>query len=159
MPWRRAAGLPDPDRTRAMKRSCQGCAPIGWRALPAGFVLRVLAMLAYVLMPLGMISTAAATATGNAAPVAISGHCARMMVDGDRTQPVRSSADGTAHCAIACSAIRSIAGALSPPEPAPAVRLPPAVSAAIHGLHPEAALPPPRRTGDLKPFSVTGDSA
>jgi hypothetical protein len=119
-------------------------APAFWRGMSAANLLRLLAALALVLMPLGIVSTAHATVIGHAAPAASSAHCAEMSGHRHNHRPARPQPDCMADCAIACSALPSIAGIVPLPGLAPALRQPPALSSSVHGLHPEAATPPPR---------------
>jgi hypothetical protein len=118
-------------------------APAYGRGMSAANLLRLLAALALVLMPLGMISPAHAAGMGHASAAASSVHCDEMSGHRDTHQPDQQP-DCMADCVIACSALPSIAGIVPLPGLAPALRQPPALSAGVHGLHPEAATPPPR---------------
>jgi hypothetical protein len=119
-------------------------APAYGRGMSAASLWRFLAALALVLMPLGMISTTHAAGMGHSAAAASSSHCDEMSGKPDSHHPPGQQPDRMADCAIACSALPSLAAIVPPPELAPALRQPLALSASVHGLHPEAATPPPR---------------
>jgi hypothetical protein len=112
-------------------------------AMPAARLFRLLTILALVLMPIGMIPGAGLMALAHAAQPAqaIPAHCAGM----DRP-PALPQPDRKADCAIACSALPSIAPGIDAPRLAPALVQAPLLSPAVGGLHPEAATPPPRCT-------------
>ena len=102
-------------------------------------LLRLLLILAFVLMPVGLVPGGHAA---NAAPAAMADHCAGTKKDAP-ANPGHHSPDRAADCAIACSALPSFAGTLPAPLRVQAIlaSLPPAAG---HGLAPEAATPPPR---------------
>ena len=123
--------------------------------MPLASILRFLAIIALVLMPIGMMPGNHAMAASHqplaAAPhhpaaAPASPHCADMAdaPDGERHHaPAPQQPDRSADCAIACSALPSIAGTIAAPEMTPAIIHPRAL-AARRGLTPEATTPPPR---------------
>jgi hypothetical protein len=103
-------------------------------------ILRLLTMLAILLMPLGVIGPQPAAAMAGHASTAMSAdHCAGMVHKG-KTAPSAPCCD----CMVACSAIPSQAPCVRPEALAPMAAEPTALILEIHGLHPEAATPPPR---------------
>jgi len=109
----------------------------------AACLFRLLTILALVLMPIGMILAQ----PGQAHNQLMSAHCANM-----DSQPELPQPDHKADCAIACSALPSVASSIDAPPLAPALIQPPALSAAAGGLHPEAATPPPRLCRSLEQY-------
>ena len=125
--------------------------------MPLAFILRFLAIIALVLMPIGMVPGNHAMAASHhaqaAAPhhpasaQALATHCADMaeVRDGDRHHaPAPQQPDRSAECAIACSALPSVAGIIVAPDMTPAIVHPLAL-ASRNGLSPEATTPPPRK--------------
>jgi hypothetical protein len=103
-------------------------------------ILRLLTMLAILLMPLGMIGPQPAAAmAGHASATMSADHCAGM-AHKSKTAPAAPCCD----CMVGCSAIPSQAPCVRHEAPAPMAAEPAALTAKIHGLHPEAATPPPR---------------
>ena len=124
--------------------------------MPLASILRFLAIIALVLMPIGMMPGNHAMAASHHAqaaphrPAAVqapgSPHCAEMAEapDGERHHiPAPQQPDRSAECAIACSALPSVAGIIAAPDVTPAV-IHPLALAARRGLTPEATTPPPR---------------
>ena len=125
--------------------------------MPPAFILRFLAIIALVLMPIGMVPgnhAMAASHHGSEAaphrPAAVqapgSPHCAEMAEapDGERHPiPAPQQPDRSAECALACSALPSVAGIMAAPDVTPAI-IHPLALAARRGLTPEATTPPPR---------------
>ena len=108
--------------------------------MKAALLTRLLAAFALLLMPLGM--AAADPAMAHSAAPAVASHCD----DGHEAPADKSRQGHEIDCTIACSALRPVdpvqtAGpsALSPAAPA-------AIPDRLGGLHPEAAIPPPRRS-------------
>ena len=103
-------------------------------------ILRFLTMLAILLMPLGMMGAAPASAMGHRASMAMpAGHCADMPQK-DKKAPASPCCD----CMVGCAAIPSRATCIEHEALAPMAALAASLNPAIHGLHPEAATPPPR---------------
>ena len=124
--------------------------------MPLASILRFLAIIALVLMPIGMMPGNHAMAASHhaqaAAPhhpasaQALATHCADMaeVRDGERHHaPAPQQPDRSAECAIACSALPSVAGIIVAPDMTPAIVHPLAL-ASRQGLSPEATTPPPR---------------
>ena len=100
----------------------------------ASFVLRLMALLALVLMPVGMGAVPAMAA----APMASSEHC------GEHSKDQRKPASMDMHCA-ACAALPAIAGPEQGAELRPELpRLVRAVHAMVNSV-PEIATPPPKQ--------------
>ena len=100
-------------------------------------VLRLLAVAALFLMPLGMVTPA--SAHGGEVTLTTDGHC------GDADAPAGSRKTlPQVHCAASCTALPAIPAVV--PSLAPvAPDLPhPAVATRIVGQHPEIATPPPK---------------
>ena len=125
--------------------------------MPLASILRFLAIIALVLMPIGMMPGNHAMAASHhaqaAAPhhpasaQALATHCADMaeVRDGERHHaPAPQQPDRSAECAIACSALPSVAGIIVAPDMTPAIVHPLAL-ASRNGLSPEATTPPPRK--------------
>jgi hypothetical protein len=115
------------------------------RSYPAGMsaprFLRILTMFAVVLMPFGMLGGAsAAMAMSHHGGAAMTmDHCAGM----DKQQ--KKEAPGhTPDCMVTCAAIPSTGGDFEHQAMTPAAIEPLALAPPVHGLHPEAATPPPR---------------
>lgn len=108
------------------------CAPM------SSLLLRLMALIAVLLLPLGMSEAPAAAQHEHAAASMEMQHCP------DRGSK-SGSAPGFAVCTMACSAALPAAdlpnGPLAPRFAAPAMLLMPHV---LHGLHPDTATPPPR---------------
>ena len=124
--------------------------------MPLASILRFLAIIALVLMPIGMMPGNHAMAASHhaqasaphhpASAQAPATHCADMaeVRDGERHHaPAPQQPDRSAECAIACSALPSVAGIMAAPDVTPAV-IHPLALAARRGLTPEATTPPPR---------------
>jgi hypothetical protein len=103
------------------------------------FLLSIMALLALLVAPIGMIG-GAAMAMPHHQPQAAAGHCAGAPVPDHRGGEDRAAID----CMIACAGVPAI------PPSAPAAVAPIAASPdqaplrSLHGLQPEAATPPPR---------------
>jgi hypothetical protein len=108
--------------------------------MPATILMRLLTALALMLMPLAMAASGPAAAHAPAAS-ADGSHC-----EDKEGAPAKGEhrPGGGADCAIACSALPPAeplrTGAPAPRAAAPAVRF----QILADGLHPEAAIPPPR---------------
>lgn len=104
-------------------------------SMPAA-LLELLALFAFVLMPLGM--SPAATAPAHHATTNMTGHCGEH--SGQQPHKVTHCTD----CAAACSVMVSEPATL----PAPIALVPADVGPlrpwSVDGLHPEAEIPPPR---------------
>lgn len=114
----------------------------GQEEYPSGmtFVWKLLALVAVLLMPLGM-SGAEAAAPHHATAVDMPmGHCPDQGSGHERQ-------GGIATCTMVCAAALPTAAASASEAPAlaPVSVLPNAV-AALHGLHPDIATPPPKCT-------------
>ena len=108
--------------------------------MAASRVLRFLIMLAVVVMPFGMLGGASAEAMGHQGSMTMAaGHCAGMPV-----QEKKAETPPCCDCMIACAAIHSRDAWIEHVAPPPMAAQPAAMQPAIHGLHPEAATPPPR---------------
>jgi hypothetical protein len=112
--------------------------------MPAPRILRILTLLAVLLMPFGMI--------GPASPVmAMSHHDGRAMTvdhcagSAGMGKPRKEDPPGhTPGCMVTCAAIPSAGVDLQPHAMAPSAVAPHALAPRVRGLHPEAAIPPPR---------------
>ena len=95
-------------------------------------------LLAVLLMPFGM-TTPAAAAVRHAPTAMPMRHCPEQ-------SPSQSKA-GFIECTMACSAA-VLAASFGPREPLAIVCSPdePAIAQRLHGLHPETATPPPKRS-------------
>lgn len=106
------------------------------RSLTPLFVL-----LALLAAPFGRMGMAEAAMPHHAAPMAMSGHCADMPTP-EPGKPAKAAID----CMMACAAVTTessaemIHAALDPVVAAPRPLL------SLHGIQPEAADPPPRRS-------------
>lgn len=110
------------------------------RPMAVARVLRVLTMLAVVLMPFGMLRGASAEATAHRVAMTMSaGHCAGMP-----TREKKAPNAPCCNCMVACAAIHSKDACLEHVALAPMAAQVAAITPAIHGLHPQAATPPPR---------------
>ena len=101
------------------------------------FVLSILALLAVLLAPAGILGSHAAMAMPQQA-AASGGHCdEQKQHEGEQDQAMID-------CALACSALASHEPNIGD-EPSPDAAAPDALpSLALHGMRPEAATPPPR---------------
>jgi hypothetical protein len=110
------------------------------RRMAAPRTLRLLTMLAVLLMPFGMLRGTSAEAMEHHVSMTMSaGHCAGM--------PAKEKKAETAPCCdcmVACAAIHSKDACIEPMAPVPMAAEAARLKPAIHGLHPEAATPPPR---------------
>ena len=114
---------------------------LGGMAAPR--VLRFLTMLAVLLMPFGMLRSASAQAMAHQVSMTMSaGHCAGMPSVPAREKKAPSAP--CCDCMVACVAIPSKEASVDPMAPAPMAAQAAGLTPAIHGLHPEAATPPPR---------------
>lgn len=98
---------------------------------------RLVILLSVLLMPFGMSAGLATTGSAQAAEMPMN-HC------GDQAPRHGTKGDG-AECTLACTA--TLPAADSAKSAAPVVicePILPAVAQRLHGLHPEAATPPPR---------------
>jgi len=113
-----------------------------FRAMFAARLVRILALLALVLAPLGMMGAHPAMATPNPAVAALHGqgseHCAGM------DQPEKPKPVSCIDCIMVCSGLPVAESdvAAHPLATAPMPRLP--LEQRVHGLHPESEPPPPR---------------
>lgn len=102
-------------------------------------LLRVLLVLAVLLMPLRMLGGGAMASPHEPSAAMAAGHCAGMPQN-DKKAPPAPCCD----CMLGCAAIHSSGPGLEhlarAPLSVPAV----ARVLSIHGLHPKAAIPPPR---------------
>jgi len=99
---------------------------------------KLLALLAVLLMPLGMTPAAATSADPQTSASMPIGHC-------DEQAPKHGSRHGLAECTMACSA--ALPATDAPGEELPLIAcLPirPVAAQVLHGLHPETATPPPK---------------
>jgi hypothetical protein len=100
-------------------------------------MLRLLILLAMLITPLGMAPAAATQTVPSAMPMQ---HCPEQ-------GPNHHSKTGFAECTMACSAAlpaaERIAGA---PLVVICVPVSAGVASPLHGIHPETATPPPRRS-------------
>ncbi len=99
---------------------------------------KLLAILAVLIMPLGMQSAAAATHHDMSAATMPMEHCPEQA-------PRQDSKGGFVECTMACSAALPAAD-LSPMKPMPVAYSPiePAATQMLLGLHPDTATPPPK---------------
>ena len=107
----------------------------------AGRVLAKLVLLiAVLLMPLGMAPAAGTSHNAKAMAAMPMGHC-------DQPAPTQGAKHGLAECTMACSAALPAVDAPRDDRPL-IVCLPvqPAAAQVLHGLHPETATPPPKRS-------------
>lgn len=102
--------------------------------LMASAVLRLLALLALVLMPLSMAS---ATASAQPAATAPAGHC------DDHQQPTKAPAGPQVHC-TACAALPAMDAPAEIAEMAPQMPLLIALASFLAGIEPDTATPPPK---------------
>lgn len=99
---------------------------------------RLLALFALVLMPFGMGAGAAAAQPAPHHSATAASHCPDPASDNGAT-------DQTANCTMTCSAVAA-SGFIAPPPPvAVAPPHPRPLAPRGSGLHPEAAIPPPKR--------------
>ena len=101
-------------------------------------IIKLLALLAVLLMPLGMSPAAAAPVHHDMAAGMPMGHCPDQAPGHDKKS---GFAECTMACAAALPAVQAPAAGL-PIVPPELPRL--ALSDRLHGLHPETATPPPR---------------
>ena len=110
-------------------------------ALPVRNLLAsLLIALAVLLMPLGMNPAAASGPVDHASTSMPMGHC-----DGDA--PKQHGAKGISECTMACSA--ALPASAAPADAPPLIVCMPAEPAAaeiLHGLQPDPATPPPKRS-------------
>ena len=111
----------------------------GWGtywARMASLLFRLLTLLALVVMPLGM---AGAPAAAEPVAAAHSGHC------DDQRAPAQAPTHDATHCAT-CAGLPAMEPAVEPlpSQPRAEVQAPPARF--LHGLHPDIATPPPKRS-------------
>ncbi|QAY77561.1 hypothetical protein [Sphingosinicella sp. BN140058] len=102
--------------------------------------LRLFALVVLLLSPLTMMVHAPAMA---AVPEAVAGETHAAM-DGHCAPRPKKAPARSPDCALACAALPALGAMLVHPAPLPVRLDPPAPSAEPHGLHPEAATPPPR---------------
>ena len=114
--------------------------PAYFTAMFAARLIRLLALLALVLAPLGMMTAHPAMAMPAPAAGAHHGqdHCAGM------DQPAKPQPVSCIDCILVCSALPAVESEIvaHPVGAAPLPRL--AREARVHGLHPESEPPPPR---------------
>ena len=105
-----------------------------------GFVSRLLLALSVVLMPLGMAPAPASASHRSAMTEMPMGHCPDQA-------PTHDPKAGIPECTMACAAAVPAGGA-AVGEPLLIVCDPirPGAAEPLHGLHPETATPPPRRS-------------
>jgi hypothetical protein len=106
-------------------------------AMTAGILTRLLAAFALLLMPLGMAAAGPAMAHAPVATASAS-HCDEAP-DEQEAPPARSI-----DCAMACSALAPAPFAPIEADPPAGLRRSAEMPRQIGGLHPEAAIPPPR---------------
>lgn len=99
---------------------------------------RLLTLLALVLMPFGMGAAPATAQPAQHHSAAAAAHCPEPASD-------QGAADQTAGCTMTCSAVVAPEAFAGPPSAA--ATLPPVrpLAQRVGGLHPEAAIPPPKR--------------
>lgn len=100
----------------------------------ASAVLRLLALIALVLMPLSMASTPASAQPGVSAPA---GHC------DDHQQPAKAPAGPQMHC-TACSALPAMDAPAAVAEMTPQLPIRIALARFLAGIVPDTATPPPK---------------
>jgi hypothetical protein len=99
--------------------------------------LRFLIMLAVLLLPFGMIGAGPAMAH-HAPAMMTADHCA------DMPRQKKEAPGRSAQCMIACAALACAEITIEHDSLAPVAAEPARLVPAMHGLHPEAATPPPR---------------
>ena len=104
------------------------------------FLARLAILIAVLLMPAGMVPAGATAHADRALAAMPMGHC-------DQQPPMHQHKGAVAECTMACSAALPAVDA-SRAEPPMIVCLPmrPAAAQVLHGLHPETATPPPKRS-------------
>lgn len=115
-------------------------------------LVRILAMLALVLAPLGMAGGSAAMAQPAAIPSAshheqaasMPDHCAELGGETDDHDGSSPQGDCLSDCAVSCAAIAAPGNGMADPAMVPAMARPRAFADPLHGLSPESADPPPR---------------
>jgi hypothetical protein len=98
-------------------------------------LLQCLTCLALLLAPLSMIGAAPAMARS----VPAAGHCA------DMERPSKTPPSAPIDCMIACAGLPAQGCTIAVRPAVPAIAEPQPLASRLHGLHPEAATPPPRR--------------
>jgi hypothetical protein len=99
---------------------------------------RLVLLISVLLMPFGMTGATAAAAHQAAAATPMQ-HCP--------DQGSKQSTQRFAECTMACSAALPVAAEINPDAAlANCMPLAPAIAMALHGLHPETATPPPKRS-------------
>ena len=105
-----------------------------------GFVSRLLLALAVVLMPFGMAPARPSVAHRSATTQMPMGHCPDQA-------PTRDMKGGIPECTMACAvAVPADGAAVGEPLLIVCDPIRPGVAEPLHGLHPETAIPPPRRS-------------
>jgi len=102
----------------------------------ASTVLRLLALIALVLMPLSMTSASASAQPNATAPA---GHC------DDHQQPAKVPAGPQVHC-TACAALPAIDTPVPIAELSPETPMLIALAAFLAGIEPDTATPPPKHS-------------
>lgn len=102
----------------------------------ASTVLRLLALIALVLMPLSMTSASASAQPNATAPA---GHC------DDHQQPAKVPAGPQVHC-TACAALPAIDTPVPIAELSPETPMLIALAAFLSGIEPDTATPPPKHS-------------
>ena len=128
-----------------MRQGAQVIARQGWRAYRAAMlraISRLLAILAVLMMPIGMSGAAAAEPVS--AQGATSEHCADHQIPGD-TAPNDAPDSQALHCA-ACSALPAADQPIAAGAIVPSALRALALADGFAGIEPEIATPPPRRS-------------
>jgi hypothetical protein len=104
-----------------------------------GRILHILALLALLLAPAGMLGSHAAMAMpSSAAASSTMDHCS------EKQAPEESDSRAMLDCAIACTALPAAAPLVMPRQPLIDPLLTPDAELRFAGTRPEAATPPPR---------------
>lgn len=101
-------------------------------------ILKLLALAALVLMPLGMQAASAAPA-GHPPAAAAAGHC-----DEEGGQPAGHSSDPAIDCAMGCSMLAAGEARAADPAFSPSLPSGRPLAKRRSGLHPDTATPPPK---------------
>ena len=95
---------------------------------------KLVALVAFVLMPFGMT---AAPAAAHAGPAMVSGHC------DDQPTPAQHDRQGTGDCSM-CSALPAMETPFAVPGEPPAAMIASPLVPGVHGIVPEIVPPPPK---------------
>jgi hypothetical protein len=108
-------------------------------AAMASTLIRLVALMALILMPLGMGAAPALVAPGpHSMTMAVSGHC-----DGQQ-DPDKAPAQKQMNCTAACTALPAPSAPVLPPALKPTARRMSGVDTIFTGIEPEIATPPPK---------------